>query len=99
MIVAMRLAYSLVNTSTVSLTRLLRALTGHQYEAPRSRISILRILHALVRVCLSVVIAASGLLLLSSIALMLLASALPALYVMHYFHLEMTVGPVTLRCS
>ena len=98
-IVAIRLAYSLVNTSVASLTMLLRTLTGHQPGATKSRFSILPVLHASVRVCLSVVIAASGLLLLSLIALLLSASALPALYVIHYFRLEVTVGHVTLRCN
>ena len=99
MTVAVRLAYNLVNISVASLIKLLRTLTGHQTGAPKSRISIFPVLHAVVRVCLSTVVAASGLLLLSLIALLLSASALPALYVIHYFRLEITVGHVTLRCS
>ena len=99
MIVAIKCAYSLVNVSAASLTRLLRTLTGHQPEAPKSRIWIFPVLIAFVRVCLSVVIAASGLLLVSLTALLLSASALPALYVIHYFRLEVTIGQVALRCT
>lgn len=96
---AIRLAYSLVKTSGASLTKLLRTLTGHQPGATKPRSSVFPISHALVRVCLSVIIAASGLLLLSLIALLLSASALPDLYMIHYFRLEITVGHVTLRCN
>lgn len=97
MTVAIRLVYRLVETVVVSLTRLLRTLTGHQPRASRPRHSVFPVLYALIRVCLGVVIAVSGLLLLALIFLSLLVSALAALSVIHYFGLEMTVGHVTLR--
>lgn len=99
MIVGIKFAYSLVNISVASLTRLLLILTRHRPAAPKSRISIFPILNVLVRLCLSVAIAGGGLLLLSLVVLLLSASALPALYMIHYFRLEVTIGRVTLRCN
>lgn len=79
--------------------RLLRILRGQQIEAPKSRVLLFPFLYVLVRVYLSVVIVAGGILLILLIGFLLLTSVLPVLYVMYYFRLEITVGHVILRCS